>query len=491
MNSVVTIVSFGFFLVIFLGIGAVAAFFSQDTESDYLLGDRAFGRVAVGLSAGATSNSAWITIAGVGAAYSLGISALLMPVAFFGGDFLFWRFFSDKINRISVEGDLKTVPELLSSSIAKKRGQEIVRCIVAIIMLIFVGTYICAQFYAAAKTLNVFFGVNESLGIFLAAGAILLYCTTGGLRASIWTDIVQAFVVIFVALGMFIVALNAGGGVGEIWNNLRQIDPELINLSAGFTPWQLLLYIVGFFCLGFGFDISQPHFLVRLLASRNPNEAKQAKWIYLGYVYSTWIIMLLFGMMARVLIPTLDDPEQALPFYAMQNFNPVLVGIVLAGVFSLIASTADSQILVCSSTLARDVFPKFYQKMSRRYGVKYEQLMTLVVGILAAIATNNLTATVFSITLFGVGATSGSIGPAMLIVLIQRRTNYKALSAMMLAGMITSIVWRLSGYADWFSEALPSFIVALLIHEILMRSAFKTHSTQQEKSPIGDLQPLK
>lgn len=476
MNSVTTLISFGLFLVIFLGVGAIAALFSQDTESDYLLGDRAFGRVAVGLSAGATSNSAWIMIAGVGAAYTLGISSLLMPIAFFGGDFLFWQFFSHKINKLSVENDLKTIPEFLSSSLPKAQGKEIVRFVVAVIMLVFVGAYICAQFSAAAKTLNVFFGLNESWGIFLAAGSILLYCVTGGLRASIWTDVVQAVVVVFVAFGMLITVLNAGGSIGEIWSSLREIDPELVNFSAGYNFWTLIAYLVGFFCLGFGFDISQPHFLVRLLASRHPNEAKQAQWIYLAYVYSTWIAMLLFGVIARILIPTLDDPEQALPFYAIQNFNPVLVGIVLAGVFSLIASTADSQILVCSSTLARDISPKFYQKMSRRYGVKYEQLITLVVGILAAIATNHLTATVFSLTLFGVGAVSGSIGPAMLVVLIQRPTHYKAMSAMMLAGMITSIIWRLSGYANVLSEALPSFIVALVVHEILMRFVLKPRS---------------
>ncbi|MEC4806484.1 MAG: sodium/proline symporter [Jaaginema sp. PMC 1079.18] len=473
MNSVTTLISFSLFLVVFLGVGAIAALFSQDTESDYLLGDRAFGRIAVGLSAGATSNSAWIMIAGVGAAYTFGLSSLLMPLAFFGGDYLFWHFFSHKINKLSVEKDLKTIPEFLSSSLPKAKGKEVVRFVVAIIMLIFVGTYICAQFSAAAKTLNVFFGLNESLGIFLAAGAILLYCVAGGLRASIWTDIVQAVVVVFVAFGMLAVVLNSGGGIGEIWRSLRAIDPDLVNITAGYNFWTLIVYIVGFFCLGFGFDISQPHFLVRLLASRNPNEAKQAQWVYLTYVYSTWIAMLFFGIIARILIPSLDDPEQALPFYAMQSFNPVLVGIVLAGVFSLIASTADSQILVCSSTLARDISPKFYQKMSRRYGVKYEQFMTLIVGILAAIATNNLTATVFSITLFGIGAVSGSIGPAMLVVLTQRPTHYQALSAMMLAGMITSIIWRLLGYGDVLSEALPSFIVALITHEVLMRMVFK------------------
>ena len=75
--------------------------------------------------------------------------------------------------------------------------------------------------------------------------------------------------------------------------------------------------MVGFFFFGFEFNLSQPQTLVRLLACRSPEETKQARWIYLSYVYFTWIGMLLFGMICRVLIPGIDDPEQALPLYAI------------------------------------------------------------------------------------------------------------------------------------------------------------------------------
>lgn len=474
MESLTTIASFSVFLVIFLWIGAIAAKASDNTESDYLLGNRSFGKVFIGLSAGATGNSGWIMVGAVGTAYTMGISSLLLPIAYFFGDITFWKFFPDKINKLSLEKDSQTVPELLGSTAKKPHGKRLVTFIVAAITVVFVGAYTSGQFAAAAKTLDVFFGVNPLIGTFIAAGAILVYCVTGGLRASIWTDVVQAFVVLFVSFGMLAVAVNAGGGVSAIIENLNAIDPQLTNFTAGFTPWTLLLYVVGFFFFGFGFDISQPQVLVRLLASRSPQEAKQARWVYLAYVYSTWTAMVLFGVICRTLIPTIDDPEQALPYYAMQTFNPFVVGIVLAGVFSVIASTADSQLLVCSSALARNIWPSFYQKMARRYGVKYEQAMTLIVGILAAIATLNLSTTVFSLILFGVGALAGSIGPAMLIILIQRRTNYRALSAMMIAGLLTTIIWRVLGYSEVLYEILPGFVVALLMHELLMYTVFQS-----------------
>ncbi|NER46485.1 MAG: sodium/proline symporter [Symploca sp. SIO1A3] len=470
MNSLITIVTFTVFVIVFLWIGALAAKRSSNTETDYLLGNRSFGKFFIGLSAGATGNSGWIMVGAVGAAYSTGISSLLIVLPSFLGELAFWTFFPDKVNQLSVEQNSQTVPELLGATTKNPQGKRLITLIVALITLVFIGAYTSGQFAAAAKTLDVFFGVDPKIGACIAAGSILVYCVTGGIRASIWTDVVQAFVVMFVAFGMLAVAIIAGGGVSEIISKLNDIDPNFLNLTAGLSPWELLALMVGFFCFGFGFDISQPQVLVRLLAGRSPEETKQAKWIYLGYVYSTWTAMVLFGIICRVLIADLNDPEQALPFYAMQNFPPVLVGVVLAGVFSVIASTADSQLLVCSSALARDISPAFHLKMSRKYGIKYEQVATLLVGIVAVIVTVNISASVFSVILAAAGAVAGSIGPAMLIVLVKRRTHYLPLSGTMLAGLTTTIVWQALGYSQILYEIFPGFVVGLLVHEILMKS---------------------
>jgi sodium/proline symporter len=474
MDFYLTLFSFGFFLVIFLWVGALAAKTSNNTDADYLLGNRSFGKYFIGLSAGATGNSGWIMIGAVGMAYTMGISALLMVIATFLGELTFWTFFPKKVNQISVAQNSQTIPEFLGVPFKKAQAQRLITLIVALITVVFLGAYTAGQFSAAAKTLDVFFGVEPAYGVIIAAVAILMYCVTGGIRASIWTDVVQAFVVIFVSIGMLTAAIIAGGGVSEIISALNQIDPKLTDITAiGLTGWLLVAYLFGFLFFGFGFDISQPQVLVRLLAGRSPEEVKQAKWVYLIYVYSTWTAMVLFGVICRALIPELDDPEQALPFYAMANFHPVLVGIVLAGVFSVIASTADSLLLVCSSALARDISPALHQKMSNQYGVRYEQAMTLLVGILAVIAALSISATVFSLILFAVGAVASSLGPAMLITLIKRRTHYIALTVTMLAGMTTAIVWRVLGYSDMIYEIFPGFVVALLVHELLMATDLK------------------
>lgn len=472
MNFPLVIICFSFFLILFLGIGAVAAKFSANTDSDYLLGNRSFGKLFIGLSAGATANSGWIMTGAVGFGYLMGTYSLLAWLGYFLGDLIFWGLFPDKINQLSLQKNSQTVPELMSSTLENPREKKIITTIVALISLVFVGAYTAAQFTAAAKTLNAFFGLKTEWGAVIAGVAILTYCVTGGIRASIWTDVVQAFVVIFVCYGMLATVIVTGGGVSQIMSQLYAIDPQLVDFTLNRGEWTIFGYIVGFLVLGLSFSLSQPQFLVRLMAGRSPQEVKQAKWIYIGFVASTYLSMLLFGIICRVLLPDINDPEQALPAYAVENFNPILVGIVLAGVFSIISSTADSQILVCSSALARDIAPNIYHKMSRKFGVRYQQLMTLLVGIVTIIASFFNPSSIFGLIFFAFGGLAGSIAPAMLINICKIRTHYLAMISMMLVGLASAVLWRIFGLHTIINETVPSIIIALIFHEILMRTYF-------------------
>ena len=179
--------------------------------------------------------------------------------------------------------------------------------------------------------------------------------------------------------------------------------------------------------------------------------------------------MALFGMTARLLIPGIDDPEQALPIYAFQIFDPWLVGVVLAGIFSAIASTADSQILVSSSSLAIDVAPGFYQKMSARFGVRYQQVVTFVVGTLAAFAAIFFSSSVFTLIIFALSMLASSLGPAMFNVILKRPTNTLAIGSCMAVGLAVAASWRMLGYDESLNESLPGFLAGLVAHDVIVR----------------------
>ncbi len=468
MASEIILLSFSVFVAVFLGVGAFAAKRSAPTDEDYLLGSRSFGTWFVGLSAGATGNSGFIMLGAVGMGYTMGLSGVIMGLAWFLGDLTFWSFFPEKFNRIARDRDCSTIPELLSSGIPG-RGSVAIRQLAGVLIVVLIGAYTAAQFSAAAKTLNVFFDLDMNIGIVLSALAILAYCTTGGLRASLWTDVVQAIIMLAITTGMLTVAFIAVGGFDALLEGLNAIDPALTNFTGTFTNWTLIAFVLGYASAGFGFGISQPQIIVRLLAGRSPEEARKAKWVYVLFIQYTWHCMTLFGMAARLLIPGIDDPEQALPTYAFQNFDPWLVGVVLAGIFSAIASTADSQVLVSSSSLAIDVAPGFYQKMSARFGVRYQQVVTFVVGTLAAVAAIFFSSSIFTLIIFAVSMLASSLGPAMFNVILKRPTNTLAIGSCMAAGLVVAVSWRMLGYSETLNESLPGFVAGLIVHDIIVR----------------------
>ena len=193
----------------------------------------------VALSAGATGNTSFIIIAAVGLGYTLGVSAYLLGIAFFLGELCFWTFFARPISEITGETGSVTVSELASSNL-QQNSARVVRSIIGTLIFVFVGAYLMAQLSGSAKVLNVFFGVDTEKGVLIALAAILAYCTTGGLRASIWTDFVQSMLMIALTVGMAIYTINAAGGIAALTDGLRAIDPQLLVLQETILLYRLL-----------------------------------------------------------------------------------------------------------------------------------------------------------------------------------------------------------------------------------------------------------
>ncbi|RME58521.1 MAG: hypothetical protein D6780_06590 [Candidatus Dadabacteria bacterium] len=463
--------TFAVFLIcafIFLGVGHLAAKYSREGEEDYLLANRSLGKYFLGLSAGATANSGFIAIGGVGLAYTMGSKVFLLTLGFFLGEWAFWTFFAGKTNKIARETDSYTVPSLIGSSV-KSHYAYILTSVAAVITVIFIGTYASAQFIAAGKALNSFFNLDVKSGAMLVALFIIPYCVFGGFRASVWTDIAQAAVVVFTCVVVLIGIYIEGGGFSNLLSQLNKTDPNFLSLLGSGTVWEAVKFTAGFVVLGFAFALSNPHVLVRVLSGKSSDEARLAKWVYLLYVYGTWVAMCIFGVAAKVLLPHLSDPEQALPIFAEKNFSPLIVGIILAGIFSTIASTADSQLLVCSNSLVKDLSPRFYKLITTRLGFRAHQLATLLFGLLVLLLAVSLGSPMAKIVLFAVGVLAGSIGVAVLVVLLNMRRTVLSLSSAMVVGVITAIAWRMLGLKGIFNESGPAILAGLLVNYLLAK----------------------
>jgi sodium/proline symporter len=382
-----------------------------------------------------------------------------------GGDWLAWLVVHKKLRERTAAAAVDTIPSFLALD-EKGRRSRLLALIAGLITVVFLGTYAGAQLSAGSKALHVMFGWPHETGAILGAAVIVLYCFSGGIRASIWTDTVQSIVMMVSMLMLSVVALKQLGGFEALWSQLRAIDPSLVQVipekQFGFTP-----FLLGWFGAGLGV-VGQPHVMIRAMAIRDPEEIKKARTIYFVWywMFSAGCILVALACRALLDIPSIEnfDQELALPQLALELLPGVLVGVVLGGLFSATMSTADSQVLSCSASIAHDIFPS---KKSDRYLLS--RGATVGVTALAVIIALYGSRNVFALVTLAWSLLASSLGPLLVVRVLNQPVSPIWGTAMMIGGAASALFWRFGlELGDAVFDVMPGMLGGFLIFGVSM-----------------------
>ena len=456
-NTVTIAATFIAFLLLFTAVGIYSATQKEDTTADYLLASRSVNPWLTALSAMSTGQSGYLFAGQVGFAYSIGISAIWLTIGWAIGDYIAWWFVFRNLREISEETSSETVSTFLAQN---NKGARSITIISALITIAFLGSYAAAQLVAGSKALYVMFDWDMYVGIVLGAIIVVIYCFSGGIRASIWTDAVQATIMIGSLLMLLFVALFYSGGIGELWTKLGAIDSGLTSLNPDKLPWGFFPFFIGWVVAGFGV-VGQPHILVRGMAidsAENIGKARDIKAIC-GLVNSFSAIGI--GLAGRVLLTQLGDSELALPTLSQELLPAILVGVMLAGLFSATMSTADSLILSCSAALTQDIFPN----LAKSYNLAKLGTLTVTAIVLSiAIAGDD---NVFEIVNFSWSILASSLGPLLLVRVWRLPITTTVAIAMMGGGITGALIWRVVlGFNAAINEVLAGMLAGILVYLI-------------------------
>ncbi|WP_208978427.1 sodium:solute symporter family protein [Pseudovibrio denitrificans] len=236
-----------------------------------------------------------------------------------------------------------------------------------------------AQVGAIGVIFNVFFGLDRFWGIGIGCGIVILYTTLGGMRAVVYTDVVQ-FVIL--AIGMPLV-LGFGiyqiGGVDALF---AAVPPDHLSLPGPDFGWMGLIGLILVFMFG---ETLVPPYMQRLLAGKTASAAAR------GTLYSGLFSFLFFaitgaiGLVALALDPDLN-PNNAMSFVIVSVMPPVLKGLVFSGVIAIVMSSADSYLNSASIAFVNDVWRPLQRKEMREENLLFvAKLVTLVVGLLSIV----------------------------------------------------------------------------------------------------------
>ncbi|MDZ7827009.1 MAG: sodium/proline symporter [Gammaproteobacteria bacterium] len=376
----VTAISFLSVLAVFLVIGVSSIRKKHEDVNDYLTAGYSTPAWIIGLSSVATNNSGYMFIGLVGYTWVAGVSAFWVALGWLVGDWLVWLGFHRRLREYSEKHPVNTIPALTSQNPALESSP--LRIVSAVLTLLFLSVYAAAQLKAGSKALHVMFDWPDWLGAVLGALVVLLYSFAGGLRASIWTDVAQSFVMLFGMVLLCVAAMLSAGPPWILADQLREIDPALLDWTPDNLAFGTGAFVLGWVAAGVG-AIGQPHILIRTIALRSPEDIPKARRVYFAWYLPFAVMTVTIGLYARVLLAgELADPELTLPAMAQAYLPDVLTGMVLAAIFAATLSTADSMLLSCSAAISQDLIPRFGQSYVRtKIGTLGITLVVLAVAL--------------------------------------------------------------------------------------------------------------
>jgi sodium/proline symporter len=452
-------ISFGAFVLLFLGVGIYSGLNQKSTAEDYLLASREANPWLTGLSTMATGNSGFMFIGLIGFTYTLGVASVWIILGWIVGEAFAWNTVHHRLRHTSEQVDSATVVSYLSQEDKTSRWLTLTS---GLITIAFLAVYAATQLQAGSKALSVIFGWDYNLGILLGAVIVTIYCFAGGIRASIWVGSIQATLMLISMLILVTVAVIHSGGPIGMFERLGESDPALLSLAPDSLQLGVIPFALSWFVAGFGV-VGQPHIMSRIMAIDSTKNVAIARNIYLLLYVVFAISALGVGLTARVLLPELlalgGDTELALPELATTLLPALLVGIVLSGIFAATISTADAQLLTCSATLSQDIF--HWASDSYRLVKAGTLVMALFILVIALVGNDN----VFALATIAWSTLAAGLGPLMVVRVWERAIKTPVAIAMMLVGVSTALTWRLGfGLSDSVCEAFPGMVAGALVY---------------------------
>ena len=459
------------YLALVVVVGLLSARFSSAGIGEFFLGGRRMSRFVVALSAVVSGRSAWLLLGVTGMAYARGASAVWAVVGYIVIELLLFVSYAPRLRRFSESYDCITLPDFFAERFDDRSG--ILRLTLVPIILIFMVSYVAAQFVAGGKAFSASFEIEPVAGVALTATIVLAYTVLGGFLAVSLTDMFQAVFMLLALVALPALAILDRGGLAQVLGELTAIDPSLVDPGAiGFGA------LIGFLGIGLG-SPGNPHILVRYMSIRDPEQLRAAALIgTLWNVVMAWGAIFV-GLAGRAYFPLAEmlpagDTENLYPLLARQHLHPLLLGVVIASIFAAIMSTADSQLLVAASSVVRDL----YQKVLRKDRVPPQgQLVRMSRGVVTALVLVALALgllaedLVFWLVLFAWAGLGAALGPTSILALYWRGTTRAGVLAGLLTGTGTTIVWKLvPALSSRLYELVPAFALALAATWVVSRA---------------------
>ncbi len=467
MSSITSldIVIIGLYLMGMLLIGVMFCKRVKNTE-DFYTADRSLGSKVLLATVCATiiGGSSMMGRAGLG--YTSGIECIITALPYMLGMFLFSAY-SGRIYDVGSRHNISSIPGLFEYRFGKAA-----KLIVAVmIVFVMMGT-VASQVTATAtiiKLLGGRIGISYEVGALIATLVFIIYTGASGLFGVVYTDVVQFFMLlIFVYIMVPVSSISTIGGVKEFVSNLdtSYLVPQLDGRIIG----DILTYLI--------FTMAGAEMWQRAFAAKSRKDAK--KGMFWGTaVYALCVVMILvMALAAQQILPDVQaeygSTDAVIPALAVVTLPAGLTGLALAGIVSVMMSTADSYLLVSMQTAVHDIGKTIDPNMSEKKELLISRIMSVVLALGAlviALYIHNAYTIITSLWAYYAAAA----GIPALAALYWKKATKQGVIAAMVGGFAVCALWNLLGTPFGLGATLPGAAVCLVLLVTVSLATYKKH----------------
>ena len=472
IHDEITALDLGIIAVYLIGmviVGVVCVKKINNTDDFYVAG-RTFGPFVLMATVCATIIGGSGLMGRAGVAYSSGFKAIITAIPYLLGMFIFSGI-SGRISDIGMKYNIESIPDLFERRFGKK-AKIILAVMIAFTMM---GT-VASQVTATAtiiKMLGGEVGLSYEAGALIACVVFMVYTATSGLFGVVYTDVLQFYMLlVFVYILIPTASLVKVGGLSNYVSNL---DPDLFKpYINGDILSDIITYLV--------FTMAGAEMWQRAFAAKDRKSAKEG--MFLGTaVYGLTIILVYFmGTVAHQIIgdnvlEAFGSTDAVVPALAIKVLPAGLTGLALAGILSVIMSTADSYLLVSVQTCVHDIWKTFVPDMPEKKEILLSRIISIILP-LGALVIALYIKNAYNILMFAWSFYAAAAGlPAFAAIYWKKATKQGIISAM-LAGFVVCVGWKLLGNPFGLGPTVPGTIACAIALVFVSLATYKKNPTE-------------
>jgi len=467
------IVFIGYFVILFFV--AMIFFFngSNQNDKDYFLGGRTMGPWVAAMSAQASDMSAWLLMGLPGSILAFGFGQIWIGIGLALGTAANWIFCAKRLRKFSkVSSDSITLPQYLTNRFAT--SNKALQIICAIIFLIAFTVYVASAFVAGTSVFTMLFpGMAERTAMIIFALIIVGYTFLGGFRAVCWTDFFQGILMLLALLAIpIIVVATQNLDTAALQVSYSYVDADGSTVVCDFgeglfsASWQ---DVISGLAWGLGY-FGMPHILVRFMSIEKPSQMGKSAavaiiWVVLAIGGACLVAYLARMVMAEELL-TIGAQKTVFIAMARRFFPPAIAGFLLAAIMAASVSTADSQLLVASSSFTADMYKPIIRKnASDKETLLVGRIAVIIIAIIAFMLASSKGAgaqAIMNLVENAWGIFGAAFGPVVILSLFWRRFNYAGACIGVIVGAAVDIIWLFCLSSTGVYELFPGFFAGAI-----------------------------